>query len=1245
MGQGTRSGWAGRAARRRKSRHRVSTQSATCLVGGAVEPLEQRLLLTALDDYVAAFDPTYSYDVIDTTVVPGFTAYTIDMTSQTWRSPGEVDRTEWQHFLYIVVPDFVVDDTALLIIDGGTNGGSASLPDELVQFAGVSGAVTAQLRTVPNQPLQFSDETFTRSEDAIIAYTFDKFLDEYPSASADEWPLLLPMTKSAVRAMDTVQDVVAGVSDFVVTGGSKRGWTTYLSAVVDPRVSAIMPAVIDLLNFGEQLPHHKQAYEGVTEFIVEGYSQALQDYVAFDLPDRFDSPGGQALLEIVDPYEYRDRLTHTKFLLHSTGDEFFVPDSSQFYFDDLLGDNYLRYVPNTGHGLNQNAVESAAVFFRALVNDLELPQYSWETDGNTITVNTPNAPSSVKLWQAENTESRDYRWGNGQGVPWSSSVLSPTGPGTYSATVPMPDVGTRAFMIELQWPSGSITPYTFTSEVVILAAPEPNEVPQAGDDTAQTGIGVPAFISILSNDSDSDGEIDPTTVAITAQPLWGQVFVDSGTGNAVYVPNPGFSGSDNFRYTVKDDYGSVSNTAIVEIDVLPPNQPPVVADDFAATPIGVPVVIDLLANDHDPDGSIDPSSVHLLGGSSNGTTSINPTTGELTYTPQPAFAGGELLKYRVRDTAGALSDVATVRIRVGEAAALSGSVYTDLNNNGLRDTGESGIPDVEITLVSKNSGWPLTYSMSTDDEGNFSFVESLADGFVFPAGTYDVVETHPTPYLDGRDTRVSFGLPVDSPLNDRFADVIVAPGQTAGMFQFGERGLRAEFVALESSERLFAASFVDGRLHVPGAQPAQFNLSAGEVYLAFDGGWDGKALFTVQPLTGQGVPSAAVLNANLSVVAQSTPVSGRAELMSTANSGQPQFVRLRGSGIVHIDGIIARDAPGQIDRAGAFDPATERFLLGEAFGINIQTAPLDWPGARPVAGDFDGDGGSDLGLYDPANARFLLQVAPAAPWVSFNFGLPGWLPVVGDWNGDGIDTVGVYNPDTATFFLGNTNGAGVADVAPFNYGMPGWKPIAGDWDGDGYDSIGVYNPDTATFFLRNSNDSGVADLPAFNYGIVNWMPLAGDWNGNGIDTVGVYNPATATFFFRNTNTVGVADLPPVNRGAPGWLPLAGYWSSTVEAGAAQDGLVGALSGATLLSVSPSTAALENPTSQPAVATTASALANLAHSTLDGDAAVADSPEFDGALASAIAAVADELGDGDVAEETLASLAPFWWRPS
>ena len=106
-----------------------------------------------------------------------------------------------------------------------------------------------------------------------------------------------------------------------------------------------------------------------------------------------------------------------------------------------------------------------------------------------------------------------------------------------------------------------------------------NEPPVAATDDATTDENTSIGITILANDTDSDGSIEPTTVMITAHPGSGSVSVHSSTGVVTYTPNPGSCGPDSFRYTVDDNDGAASNEAVVTVDVLC-NDPPLAIDDL-----------------------------------------------------------------------------------------------------------------------------------------------------------------------------------------------------------------------------------------------------------------------------------------------------------------------------------------------------------------------------------------------------------------------------------------------------------------------------------------------------------------------------------------------------------------------------------------------------------------------------------------------------------------------------------------
>ena len=153
---------------------------------------------------------------------------------------------------------------------------------------------------VPNQP--FYDN---RREDALIAYT----LNQYLKSGDDTWPLLFPMVKSAIKAMDAIQDIVKTdekqkIIRFVVTGASKRGWTTWLAAAVDDRVTAIAPMVIDTLNMKAQLQWSEQIYGQ--------QSSKIKDYTELNLHQKMDSEAMQKLQCWIDPYAYVRRFTMPK---------------------------------------------------------------------------------------------------------------------------------------------------------------------------------------------------------------------------------------------------------------------------------------------------------------------------------------------------------------------------------------------------------------------------------------------------------------------------------------------------------------------------------------------------------------------------------------------------------------------------------------------------------------------------------------------------------------------------------------------------------------------------------------------------------------------------------------------------------------------------------------------------------------------------------------------------------------------
>ena len=433
---------------------------------------------TALDAYVYAPDSHYHYELIQQTEHAGYTFYLLQMTSQKWRSSSEVNRTLWQHWITIYKPSKVTSTTGMLIITGGSNDGHhPNVEPILASIATASHTVVSVLSDVPNQPLTFTNDPHgPRHEDEIIVYTWKKYLETGDAT----WLARLPMTKAAVRAMDTVTSFMAtakggklAVKQFVVAGASKRGWTTWTTAAVDPRVVAIVPMVIDTLNVTPQLIHHYRSYGF--------WSPAVADYYNMGLFDQSNTPRFRKLLSIVDPYSYRDRYTMPKLIINAAGDQYFLPDSSKFYFKELPGEKYLRYEPNANHSLNGDAYENLTAFYLSIIDNFKRPQFGWKFENNgDIRVTTKDKPIAVNLWQATNPTARDFRldW---VGPIYKSSVLHPAGPDVYVAHVVKPKKGWTAFFIELIYPGPKKNyPFHFTTSVRVLPDIEPYPVPLPG---------------------------------------------------------------------------------------------------------------------------------------------------------------------------------------------------------------------------------------------------------------------------------------------------------------------------------------------------------------------------------------------------------------------------------------------------------------------------------------------------------------------------------------------------------------------------------------------------------------------------------------------------------------------------------------------------------------------------------------------------------------------------------------------
>jgi PhoPQ-activated pathogenicity-related protein len=402
--------------------------------------------------YVAQKDDAFSWQKVSSDRSPlGVTFHELRLTSQRWK--GMV----WRHTLLIAQPPKVATDLALLVIAGGKTDSRGDSQSRLLTSAAAIQlqALVAVLYAVPNQPL-FDGLV----EDDLIAHTFVKFLE-----TGDlQWAALLPMTKSAVKAMDAVQqfaqkELNLTVNGFVVTGASKRGWTTWLTAVADPqRVKGIAPMVYDNLNIPAQMRHQREVFGG--------YSEQISEYTQRGLTDLADTEKARPLVQLIDPYAYLDRLTMPKLIINGTNDRYWALDAANFYFDDLRGEKYILYVPNSGHGLEDvgRVVRAVMAFFDYLAQRLTFPKLQWtwtpKDGGMTLTVRSDPMPKQVLLWRAT-APTKDFR-----DAKWESQELTATD-GAFLFTLTPPEKGYAAAFAELVYEGNNRT-YSLCTTIRIV---------------------------------------------------------------------------------------------------------------------------------------------------------------------------------------------------------------------------------------------------------------------------------------------------------------------------------------------------------------------------------------------------------------------------------------------------------------------------------------------------------------------------------------------------------------------------------------------------------------------------------------------------------------------------------------------------------------------------------------------------------------------------------------------------------
>ena len=278
-------------------------------------------------------------------------------------------------------------------------------------------------------------------------------------------------------------------------------------------------------------------------------------------------------------------------------------------------------------------------------------------------------------------------------------------------------------------------------EPVLVVGSAPNQAdnrpPLAVADVGSTSFGVPLSLNLLANDSDPDADL-PLTISDLTQPATGQGAVALNGSTAVLYTPPAVVNAPlvaTFTYRAMDSKGLKSTPATVTVNVAP-NQAPTAVNDSVAT-LGVPLTIDVLANDTDPEGNL-PLAVASVTQPPAGRGGVAINANQVVYTPPATVttAFSTSFSYVARDALGALSNAGTVSVQVSprppaEAFAVTAATVQARSNNRfnwdisgtssvvtgntitVQVTTTTGLVTLGTTTVPLTGRWRLTVNNST----------------------------------------------------------------------------------------------------------------------------------------------------------------------------------------------------------------------------------------------------------------------------------------------------------------------------------------------------------------------------------------------------------------------------------------------------------------------------------------------------------------------------------------------------
>lgn len=410
-----------------------------------------------------------------------------EMTSQFWSPDQLVSPTEWKHDLDIYIPPNAKKHRALIVINNGINNDDASNRkpsnfqiNTLKNIAQQTHTIVISISNIPNQSLIYQNDQQPVKEDDSVAKSWKLFMEQPNNRQL--LPLHVPMATAVSQAMRIAKQELKPwkIERFIVTGASKRGWTSWLTAISDPDVDAIVPFAMDFLNIDVTLEHMYRAYG-------ENWPIAFYPYYAQKLDTIVKTKNFSKLLEIEDPFryqtsKYKNRLSIPKYIINASGDDFYVPDNSRFYYDQLQGVKSLRVVPNSDHaGIINIAEQSLISFINRYQNEKLLAPLESHVKNNNLTITFREKPVKIIRWTAVNTDARDFRYACG--IKYEAKELPIPSNNRLKVPLTYKGKGWEATFVEATFNDE----YVSTTQVYITPDEHyPNIAPPSSGNTCQT---------------------------------------------------------------------------------------------------------------------------------------------------------------------------------------------------------------------------------------------------------------------------------------------------------------------------------------------------------------------------------------------------------------------------------------------------------------------------------------------------------------------------------------------------------------------------------------------------------------------------------------------------------------------------------------------------------------------------------------------------------------------------------------